>query len=222
MKVKRNIKKIFFDFETTYANPLKANLFQATFVFTDGNNEIIDELNEYIKINERYEDFNEEEKQTLLDIHKVRNQTDLDEHNKKGISNEELLDLFEEKITNFFGVDNFKYCELYGWNCNTFDNIIFQIKFNEIVKRVNFKYRIVDLKDRYFLLKNTIGYINNERLDKFILKNGDSVRAKNSLEVVYRFLIEDKDLDFHNSETDVLVLLELDRKFNEIFESFRE
>ena len=52
-------------------------------------------------------------------------------------------------------------------------------------------------------------------------EKGYHIHAKNSLEVVYRFFIQDKGLDFHNSETDVLVLLELDSKFNEIFRSFK-
>ena len=68
MKMRRNIKKIFFDFETTCSNPHKTNLFQATFIFTDENNQVIDKLNEYVKINPRYENFSEEEKQALLDV----------------------------------------------------------------------------------------------------------------------------------------------------------
>ena len=101
-------------------------------------------------------------------FHKVGNQIELERHNDRALNNEELLDIFEEKMRDFFGVDDFKYCEFYGWNCNTFDNIIFQIKFDEIIKKINFKYRVVDLKDRYFLLKNTIGYIDNYNLNEFV------------------------------------------------------
>ena len=159
-------------------------------------------------------------KKTLKEFHNITNQDELDEHNRNAITKEELLRIFEEKIKKILEEDDFKHFEFYGWNNSQFDNIIFLDKFAEVIKETGFTHRFDDLKNQFYLLKDTLKLIDYKELNNFREEIQHPKERGNTLELVYRFVVEGGNLkDFHNSNTDVLATYELYKEFEKMFKS---
>ena len=207
MKMKN--KKIYFDFETTSRNPLKAQILQSTFLFCVGD-EILREFTSNIKVSKSFKQFDTEELQAL-ELNKITNEYEFKEHQDKAITFKEYMDLvFRYAVgtsIEFLEEDTFiSKVSLTGWNNRCFDDIILERYVPQVYKKV-FNPTSRDLKQRFLML---------------IEYNIISFEEKLSLQSAFETFFCNSSLEFHTSSGDCYALYNLDTQIDTLMEKLKK
>ncbi len=185
-------KRIYFDFETTDVNPLKADILEACFIFVE-DRDIIEIFNSKIKIEKNFDELDK----ATLSFNGINSVEDLHDHNSKSL---DFKDFFENVIKYY--VEYFQdYKEGYpekmrltGWNNSAFDDIILKRYLsNQFYSYFNYNSR--DIMQRFHFLQE-YNFINIKGL---------------ALSLVFKDLISPiPKLNFHTAKDDCLAVKTLD------------
>lgn len=160
------MKKIYFDFETTSPNPLKAEILEAAFIFVE-DGEVIEKIVSNITLKKSWNEFDEDELETLA-FNNINSEEDYFEHQKLSNCWNQLHSyLIRYYVEMFQDYDEVKdkpiKIPLSGWNNAGFDNVILQRVFPEY--KDYFDYHTRDIMHRFQILKE-IGMIKGLSLSK--------------------------------------------------------
>ena len=202
MKIKN---LVFYDFETTGRNPNIAGPLSLAFIVSNPNNpKLFYQKSFLIKFPKSFLTLSVEEK-AGLDFNGIKNQKDLDHHNKNAIPLQEALNIFVNSVQKIF---NFQKFILIGYNNINYDN--------KILSRLLSIYRPQDF---YYMLQNTYDiykFINNARHYSEISSNewNKTFGSENrKLETVYNYIFK-KGFKAHEALEDVKATLMLYRYFS--------